>query len=830
MDMISGDNRPREGVRPSSATQAAFDAYLARLPLDEQQRSLLHRLAEDEGLEAAFDETHRRLGGDADPQSTVALRVRSRHPRAPLVRDVQGRTRLITTPALNRASMLPESISRNMLMRVAQRLRSALLGRRNRLTAGNGGAESPQAPRPAWSRAGGFRRLLLLTLVIGQTVYGTYFMTAVLPYHGQDALELAILALYATLFAWVSAGFWTALMGFWALLLGRDRYAISASAAADAPVAAETRTAVLMPICNEDVHRVFAGLRATYDSLRRSGHAAHFDVYILSDSSEADTRVEELEAWLRLCEEVDGFGQIFYRRRQHRIKRKSGNVADWCRRWGKGYQYMVILDADSVMSGDCLYRLMQLMEANPTAGIIQTAPMASGRDTLYARIQQFATRCYGPLFTAGLHFWQLGESHYWGHNAIIRVAPFIRHCSLAKLPGRGPLGGEIMSHDFVEAALMRRAGWAVWIAYDLPGSHEEMPPALLDELQRDQRWCQGNLQNFRLFLAQGLHPAHRAVFMTGVMAYLSAPLWFLFLILSTAALARHVLVEPEYFSQPYQLFPTWPEWHPEWAMQLFGATMTLLFLPKLLAALLLILRRRGKPFGGTFKLCDSVLFEMLFSAILAPIRMLFHARYVSGALLGFGTKWKSPPRDDAATPWREAVRRHGSGTVLGLGWAAFVYWLNPSFLWWLAPIAGSLIVAIPISVYSSRTSLGRSARALQLFLIPEETDPPSELRDLVTQMQRPDLTGAGFLRAAAEPVTHAIACAAGRPRSGIPDSLRASRRARVDQALHTAVDQISEDDRNFLLSAPDLLCELHRRIWSEAETRSEWRKGVIEGS
>ncbi|MDT0496780.1 glucans biosynthesis glucosyltransferase MdoH [Algiphilus sp. W345] len=823
---------PQSASRPSAsaASRAAFDAYLGRLPLDESQRRSLRELAGQQGQAAAFEEAHRRLAGSENPESSIALRIRNEHPRAPLVRDLQGRFRLITTPPLSRASMRPEALSRNLFVRFGRSLRSRLLGKRRRLAVGETDAPKPETKLPAWAVTGTIRRLLLLCLVIGQTIYGTYFMTAVLPYHGQDALELTILILYAILFAWVSAGFWTALMGFWALLSGRDKYAISATAEPDAAVADNVRTAILMPICNEDVHRVFAGLRATFESTRRTGQLPRFDFYILSDSSEADVRVAEVEAWMKLCEEVDGFGHIFYRRRQHRIKRKSGNVADWCRRWGSGYKYMVILDADSVMSGDCLYRLAQLMEANPTAGIIQTAPMASGRDTLYARIQQFATRCYGPLFTAGLHFWQLGESHYWGHNAMIRVAPFIRHCALSKLPGSGPLAGEIMSHDFVEAALMRRAGWGVWIAYDLPGSHEEMPPALLDELQRDQRWCQGNLQNFRLFLAQGLHPAHRAVFMTGVMAYLSAPLWFIFLVLSTASLARHELVEPEYFSQPYQLFPTWPEWHPEWALQLFGATMTLLFLPKILAALLLILRGRSKPFGGAFKLIDSLLFEMLFSAILAPIRMLFHARYVSGALLGFGTKWKSPPRDDAATPWSEALRRHGSGTVLGLAWAAFVYWLNPTFLWWLAPIAGSLIIAIPMSVLSSRVTLGRWCRQRKLFLIPEETAPPEELRALATFLKEPDPYEAGFLRAVAEPVANAIACASGRPRTQIPMPVEAQRRERLEQDLKLLPTSLSDTERNFLLGAPDLLSSLHQRIWSDPAIRSEWRRGVIEGS
>uniref|UniRef100_A0A1B0C4V5 Glucans biosynthesis glucosyltransferase H n=1 Tax=Glossina palpalis gambiensis TaxID=67801 RepID=A0A1B0C4V5_9MUSC len=246
------------------------------------------------------------------------------------------------------------------------------------------------------------------------------------------------------------------------------------------------RTAILMPICNENVERVFAGLKATYESILATGKSKLFDIYILSDSYNPDICVSEQKAWIELCEETKGFSKIFYRRRHRRIKQKSGNIDDFCRKWGYQYTYMIILDADSVMSGSCLIHLVKLMESNPQAGIIQSIPKTSGMNTLYARYHQFSTRVYGSLFTAGMHFWQLGESHYWGHNAIIRIKPFIKNCILSPLPGKGILSGSILSHDFVEAALMRRAGWGVWIAYDIPGSYEEPPPNLLDELKRDR--------------------------------------------------------------------------------------------------------------------------------------------------------------------------------------------------------------------------------------------------------------------------------------------------------------------------------------------------------
>ncbi|HEX8964656.1 MAG TPA: glucans biosynthesis glucosyltransferase MdoH, partial [Rhodocyclaceae bacterium] len=611
----------------------------------------------------------------------------------------------------------------------------------------DGDVDAPARARPVPARR---RRAVLAVLTLGMAALATWAMTSVLPYHGRQPLEVAILALFALLFFWVSAGFWTAVMGFVVLLLGGDRHAISASAAADAPLDAAARTAVIMPICNEDVARVFAGLRATFESVARAGDLAHFDFFVLSDTSDPDLRADETAAWFRLCREAGGFGRVFYRWRRHRIKRKSGNVADFCRRWGSGYRYMVVLDADSVMSGECLGRLARLMEANPDAGIIQTAPRAAGRETLHARIQQFASRAYGPLFTAGLHFWQLGEAHYWGHNAIIRIAPFMRHCALGRLPRRGRPPVEVLSHDFVEAALMRRAGWGVWIAYDLPGSYEEMPPNLLDELQRDRRWSQGNLINARLLLAEGVHAAHRAVFAIGVMAYLSSPLWFLFLLLSSALAAIHVLVPPQYFTHPYQLFPDWPEWHLSWAVLLFGATSVLLFAPKLLSVALLW-RQGARGFGGPLRLALSVAMELVYSMLLAPIRMLFHTQFVAAALGGWHTGWKSPPRSDEATTWAEAVQRHGWHTALAAVWAVLVGWISPSYLWWLAPVLGPLLLAVPISVWSSRLPLGRRLREAGFFVIPEEADPPPEFRRLRQELARRPSSARGFAATVAGP-------------------------------------------------------------------------------
>ncbi|MGE8169828.1 glucans biosynthesis glucosyltransferase MdoH [Pseudomonas putida] len=830
----------------SSARPESLGEYLAHLPLSDEQRAELASCT-------SFGELHQRLA--AKPAATSAEAVQASvgarltvgsaaelEDAEMLGVDGNGRVCLKIAPPIQRTRVVPEPWRTNVLVRVWRRM----TGRTN----------APQPPKrelpPArWRTVGSIRRYILLTLMIGQTIVAGWYMKGILPYQGWSfvdldeilaqplwdtvvqvwpyALQTSILILFGILFCWVSAGFWTALMGFLELLTGRDKYRISGSSAGNEPIAPEARTALVMPICNEDVPRVFAGLRATFESVAASGNLDRFDFFVLSDTNDTDIAVAEQQAWLDVCSETKGFGRIFYRRRRRRVKRKSGNLDDFCRRWGGEYKYMVVLDADSVMSGECLSGLVRLMEANPEAGIIQTAPKASGMDTLYARMQQFATRVYGPLFTAGLHFWQLGESHYWGHNAIIRMKPFIEHCVLAPLPGKGAFAGAILSHDFVEAALMRRAGWGVWIAYDLPGSYEELPPNLLDELKRDRRWCHGNLMNFRLFLVKGMHPVHRAVFLTGVMSYLSAPLWFLFLVLSTALLATNTLMEPQYFIEPYQLYPLWPQWHPEKAVALFSTTIVLLFLPKLLSVIL-IWAKGATEFGGRIKVTLSMLMEMLFSMLLAPVRMIFHTRFVLAAFLGWAATWNSPSRDDDSTPWSEAVRRHGPQTLLGFAWAGLVAWLNPSFLWWLAPIVGSLLLSIPVSVISSRVRLGLAAKDEKLFLIPEEYATPQELlaTDQYAHENRWHALRDGFVRAVVDPRQNALACAMGTARHGQAAPIEAYRDERVAKALEVGPQGLDLATRLALLSDPVALSRLHEQVWAGHHSAwiDAWRASI----
>jgi membrane glycosyltransferase len=599
-------------------------------------------------------------------------------------------------------------------------LGTAVLMTLNRVATGLPARRRSRTAQEPWQRAAARRRAAFAALTLGCTALATALFVSVQPPSESGWLQTAQVLLFAVLSAWVVSGFTTALMGFWVMWRG-DPHALSAREVADQSLAPDARTAIIMPICNEDVNTVFAGLRATCESVAATGHSRHFDVFVLSDSNQPDIIAAERAAWEDLRAALAQLPhqpqvEVYYRLRARRTHRKAGNVADFCRRWGRDYRYMLVLDADSVMSGDCIVSMAKLMEAHPRAGIIQTATQAIGHVTLHARAQQFASRVTGRLFTLGMQFWQLGESHYWGHNAIIRVEPFMKHCALAPIRGTGGLAGGILSHDFVEAALMRRAGYHVWLVSDLVGSYEQQPPDLLAELQRDRRWCQGNLQNARLMAEPGLHPVHRAMFVTGALSYLSAPLWLTFLTLGTALWLSGAGLAQSFHALPGELLALWA-----W-------TLCMLFLPRVLGVAAVLLRGEQRLFGGVGSLLKSTVLESLLAVLQAPIRMLAHSLFVLVALTGLKLEWKSPPREAAAVPWRDAARQLAPMTAVIALLAVGVAALDASALVWLAPVGLPLLLSIPLTVLSSQIELGAGLRQRRWLLIPEEAWSPLVLR------------------------------------------------------------------------------------------------------
>jgi membrane glycosyltransferase len=502
------------------------------------------------------------------------------------------------------------------------------------------------------------------------------------------------------------------------------------------------RTAVVMPVYNEDPARVFAGIQATYESLDQTGLLDYFDFFVLSDTTDPDTWVREELGFADLCAEVRAPEHLFYRNRRQNTERKMGNIADFCTTWGDGYRYMIVFDADSIMTGLSLVNLVRLMERNPHVGIVQAPPLPINRHTLFGRLHQFAMQAYSLIFISGLNFWQGGAANYWGHNAIIRIGPFVEHCRLPTLPGKQPLGGSILSHDFVEAAFIRRAGWKVYLASELRGSYEEMPSSLIGYAARDRRWCQGNLQHARLLFTKGFHLANRIHLLMGLMSYVGSLLWLVLLGLTTAEGIRESVGKHSYFSKGMSLFPKWQVSVQTQALALFLVMMAMLLVPKVLSLIIHWSRPdRLKGFGGAAKLGLSVFLETISSTLLAPNLAFLQARFVLGTLMGRNVEWNSQDRGETSTGFREALRRHWPGTLLAILWTTLLALTVPALIWWFSPVILGFLLAIPLSAWSSRTSWGDWAKHRGLFLTPEELEPPDLLRRFQRELNRREAAG-----------------------------------------------------------------------------------------
>jgi len=679
------------------------------------------------------------------------------------------------------------------------------------------------------------RRFGFFSAIFGLTSLATWFMADLLWRGGITALELVLLGLFVILFAHIAVGFCTALVGFYVINRGGDSSRITATLApGEEPSLAST--AIVMPAFNEDVSRVFEGLRVVFRSVQETKQLEHFDFFVLSDSNQPNQWVQEEVAWLELCKQVGGFGKIFYRKRRQSINKKAGNVADFLRRWGRSYRYMIVLDADSIMTGRALVQLVALMEKNPQVGIIQTAPRIVNGETLFARLQSFSSRLYSPLFLAGLNYWQQHEGNFWGHNAVVRIQPFMDHCSLPELPGREPFGGRILSHDFVEAALMRKAGWAVWLAGDIDGTYEEGPPTLIDSAKRDRRWCQGNMQHAWLLTTRGFRPASRFHLLMGVMGYLSSPLWLLFMLLSTirvfsetTAVAAGAPLRAEDVTSLFGYTLQVPE-----ALTLFAFTLLLIFIPKIVSVVVTL--RNGEDaarFGGKRRLAVSALLETVVSTLLAPVSMAFNSKFVLFTLLGQGVSWITQKRsgDDDGTDWREAILTHGGQTLFGLVWGVSAFIVSPAFFWWLSPVLAGLVLSIPLSIFLSKAGFGRGARALGLFLTPEETAPPYELKRLQQNLAEcyrhlPPLkllrADYGLLQAVLDPYVNAMHVALLRQRRPSEEAREWFAQLR-ERLLRDGPAQFTTKEKMALLLDAESMIWLHRELWScPAEALAEW--------
>lgn len=565
-----------------------------------------------------------------------------------------------------------------------------------------------------------WRRFLLFVFAVATTAGGIHLLATALGPQVPYGLAIALLTVFALGFGWITLSFWAALIGFVLKIFGLHPLSLRRKGAGDGDVPVlKGRTAILVPVYNEDPAEVFARMATTWRSLETTGQSGSFELFVLSDTTQDEIAAEE-SAGIEVLRERLGIGErLHWRRRTKNNGRKAGNIMEWVDTHSARFDHMIVFDADSVMSGDTMVRLAALMEASPRTGIIQTHAVAMGRETLFARVLQFSSRLYGGMLATGHAFWQMSESNYFGHNAIIRVAAFSDHCRLPVFKGRAPFGGEILSHDFVEAAFIRRAGFFVWNLPNLGGSYEELPTNVVDYAIRDRRWMQGNLQHARLVPARGLHWMSRLHLVMGIMGYLASPLWLGSLLISAAIVLEHEIVGPVYFGNLPSLFPNWPQYNTGHVHGLLLLTGLMLFLPKLLA-MMLGLFSTASTYGGRLALIGSVLLETLFSMLLAPVMMLFHSVFVLNILAGRAVGWPPQERGERGMSWDLALGRHLGQILLGVGAVAVMGYWAPSFLFWLLPVVAGLLLAPLLAVYSSRRSLGLGARRWRMFMTPEE--------------------------------------------------------------------------------------------------------------
>ena len=575
------------------------------------------------------------------------------------------------------------------------------------------------------------RRLLLALPTLATAVAISWL--ALSAYGRPDGiLGWTVLVLFGLVMTWQSFVAWQYVYGLVAAGLGDAAKSAIEIRLATVPATASglSRTAAVVAIHAEDAVAVFAALRVMARSLQRGGgDGSDIDIFVLSDTRDgAIAAVEEhefarIEAWARL--NGPGLPRFRYRRRQDNAGRKAGNIAEFCKSYGSEYDFMIVLDADSLMTGATMRRLARLMEEAPKVGLIQTVSYATGRDTLFARIQQFAVRLYAPLSIRCLETWQGADGSYWGHNAILRVAAFADNAELPVLPGKAPLGGEILCHDIVEGALLRRAGWEVRLLPEMGGTWEEMPTNLVDLLGRERRWCQGNMQHLRITTLPGLRAASRWHLMVGILSYLACPLWVLFL--ATASIQAAVTGDLGLLA--YGLTGTGLAAH-----ALAALVVAVMALPKLLSlGHVLASPTRRAAFGGTASLLKSAVLEQIVWVLLWPIMTVFAAGAVATTFIGRVVRWDSQVRDDRQVPWSEAIRLQVDALVAGALLAGLlVYAGDPWLALWMGPVALALLTSPAFSVLTSRADLGRASQRNNLFLSVDDTDRAAELLDLAS--------------------------------------------------------------------------------------------------
>jgi membrane glycosyltransferase len=562
-------------------------------------------------------------------------------------------------------------------------------------------------------RAGLFLAAVVLTIAALLWLAGTALSPG-----GLAATDVVLLVLFAITLPWYVIGFWNATIGFLIMQIARDPVAavtpVAGRLRGDEPIIAFT--AILLCIRNEPAERVARLLEPMLDGLARHGVGEHFHVYVLSDTVEADAAAEE-KRFAALARQWEGHVALTYRRRADNVGFKAGNVGDFCQRWGECHELAVILDADSLMTVDLILRLVRIMQLDPRLGILQTLvtgmPSASG----FARIFQFGMRLGMRSYTIGSAWWQEDCGPYWGHNAIIRLAPFMAHCRLPVLSGNALVKGHVLSHDQIEAVLMRRAGYAVRVLAEEGSSFEQNPPTLVEFIRRDLRWCQGNMQYWPFLRLPGLAPVSRYQLAFAILMFIGSPAWIGMLLIGAGAAAA--APAPADFMRA------------DAGIALLLMVLAMWFAPNIATVIDVMSRPRLRAlFGGGVRFLASFLLTVVFVILVAPIMWASHTLFLTRLLLGRGIGWGAQARDDHEVSWSLAARSFWPQTLIGLGPVLLLMAAAPSALPFALLIAAGPLLSIPFAVLTAKPALGRALIALGIDRLPEETEPPPELRAL----------------------------------------------------------------------------------------------------
>jgi membrane glycosyltransferase len=556
----------------------------------------------------------------------------------------------------------------------------------------------------------------LVTLTISALIA---LMVMTLLRGGYDWLDFGLTVCFLVTLPWTVIGFWNAVIGLCIMRLSRQpaRVVCPFDAGSDEAAEITARTAVLICIRNEDVRTVRRNLDVMFEELVQAGVADRFHAYILSDSSWSDVIGTETRVFGRLEQRWRGALRVTYRHRQDRAGFKAGNIRDFCDRWGERHDYALVLDADSLMSTERILGLVRTMQGSSKLGILQSLIVGMPTVSTFARIFQFGMRLGMRSYTLGSAWWQADCGPYWGHNALIRLKPFMDHCRLPELPGRPPLGGSILSHDQVEAALMRRAGYEVRVLPSEGGSWEENPPTLLEFIRRDLRWCHGNMQYWRLICMPGLKPISRVQLFLAILMFLTSPAWIAFM---TLGMLRVGLAD-----DPGQAFD------PQTGLILFGAIMTMVFAPKLATVLDLLATSSARwDFGGATALVTGTLSEVLFFTLLAPVMALAHTRFLAGLPFGHAAVWPAQRRVSHRVRPSQAFEHLWLQSLFGAAGVGFLMFHAPAALMGFLPFLLGPLLAIPIAILTSGEGLGARCARSGLWRIPDETQPAPALQRL----------------------------------------------------------------------------------------------------